>query len=42
VPVGDAGSDGPSVMNTISGPDVETNPAEEIEKKGEPFEGNHA
>ena len=30
------------LIDTISDPDVDTDPAEEIEEKGEPFEGNHA
>lgn len=41
-PQDDAGSEGPSLMDTVSDPEVHTNPAEEIEEKGEPFEGNHA
>jgi hypothetical protein len=38
----DAASDGPSLMDTVSDPDVDTDPAEEIKEEGEPFEGNHA
>ena len=31
-----------SLMDTLSDPDVDADSAEEIEEKGEPFEGNHA
>lgn len=31
-----------SLMDTVSEPDSESDPAEQIEKRGEPFEGNHA
>lgn len=31
-----------SLMDTVTDPDVDTNLAEEIEEKGEPFRGNHA
>jgi hypothetical protein len=31
-----------TLIDTLSDPDVDTNPAVEIEEKGEPFEGNHA
>ena len=41
-PQADTDFDGPSLMDTVSDPEVHTNPAEEIEEKGEPFEGNHA
>jgi len=37
-----AEADGPSLMDTVSDPDVDTDPAEEIEEKGEPFDGNNA
>lgn len=29
-------------MDTVTDPDVDSDPAEEIAEKGEPFEGNHA
>jgi len=38
----DAGSEGPSLMDTVSDPDVHIDSAEEIAEKGEPFESNHA
>ena len=39
----DTSSTGPeSLMETVSDPDIDTDPAEEIEEKGEPFEGNYA
>ena len=31
-----------TLMDTISEPDPRSDPAEEIEENGEPFEGNHA
>ena len=31
-----------SLMETVSHPDPNADPAKEIEEKGEPFEGNHA
>ncbi|MBA2936676.1 hypothetical protein HZF05_21565 [Sphingomonas sp. CGMCC 1.13654] len=31
-----------SLMDTVSEPDPESDPAEQIEEKGEPFDGNHA
>ena len=36
----DAGHD--ALMDTVSEPDPRSDPAEEIEENGEPFEGNHA
>lgn len=36
----DAGHD--TLMDTVSEPDLESDPADEIEEYGEPFEGNHA
>jgi hypothetical protein len=38
-PQDDAGSDGPSLMDTVSDNDVHTDSTEEIEDTGEPFEG---
>lgn len=38
--IGDQGT--PSLTGTVSDHDAESDPAEEIEQKGEPFEGNHA
>jgi hypothetical protein len=31
-----------TLMGTVSEPDPESDPADEIEENGEPFEGNHA
>lgn len=42
VPVDDAVCEGPSLIDTVSDPDLDTDPAEEIDERGEPFEGNHA
>jgi hypothetical protein len=42
LPVTDSIENGPSLMDTVADPDIDANPAEEIEEKGEPFEGNHA
>ncbi|MBA2935544.1 hypothetical protein HZF05_15770 [Sphingomonas sp. CGMCC 1.13654] len=39
----EADAGGPeTLMETLSDPDPEADPAESIEEKGEPFDGNHA